>query len=159
MSDINKCADCGRFKPWDELQGCAGDSDDLGHYEYWFECVDCISGNDLREFTKKKIEKISALQAELKLKDEKLSELTHGLPIEKAKEGRKWVLAKFKDDLSHVTFAEQFEGRWMVIRHGGFAEDGYDFGWGFVGHGGFSDECFEKLLSLPSQNSQTQEGS
>ncbi len=94
------------------------------------------------------------------LKDQqKLSELTHGIPIEKAKEGRKWVLAKFKDDLSHVTFAEQFEGRWMVIRHGGFAEDGYDFGWGFVGHGGFSDECFEKILTLPSQNSQTQEGS
>lgn len=102
---------------------------------------------------------ITYLKAELELKDEKLSEYENGIPIEKAKEGRKWILAKFKDDLSHVTFAEQFEGRWMVIRHGGFAEDGYDFGWGFVGHGGFSDECFEKLLSLPSQNSQTQEGS
>lgn len=101
-------------------------------------------------------EEVVSLEIKLRTSEAKLSEHEKGLPIEKAKEGRKWVLAKFKDDLSHVTFAEQFEGRWMVIRHGGFGDDGYDFGWGFVGHGGFSDECFEKLLPLPSQ---TKEGS
>lgn len=85
MPEINKCAQCGKFKPWNDLQSCAGDSDDLGNYEHWFECTDCMSGNDLREFAKKKIEKISALKSELKLKDEKLSEYENGISIENAK--------------------------------------------------------------------------
>lgn len=98
----------------------------------------------------KKLEGLSKLSEENEKLEAQLSEFQKGIPIEKAKEGRQWVLAKFKDDLSHVTFAEQFEGRWVVVRHGGFAEDGYYFGWGFVGQGGFSDECFEKFIPLPT---------
>lgn len=42
MPDINKCVLCGKFKSWEKLQSCAGDSDDLGGYEHWFECSDCL---------------------------------------------------------------------------------------------------------------------
>lgn len=38
---INQCALCGKFKKWKDLVSEYGDSDDLGNYEEWFECVDC----------------------------------------------------------------------------------------------------------------------
>ena len=86
MSETNKCNECGKFKPWEELTSCAGDSDEIGNYDHWFECVDCMRGIDLIDFTKRKINKIAELKAELKQKDEKLSEFIEGIPIEKAKE-------------------------------------------------------------------------
>ena len=39
--DLNKCNLCGRFKSWKDLASCAGDSDDVGNFDEWFECRTC----------------------------------------------------------------------------------------------------------------------
>ena len=38
---LNQCNECGKFKPYDQLQYQAGDSDDVGNYDEWFVCKDC----------------------------------------------------------------------------------------------------------------------
>jgi len=42
----NRCNECGQFKSWKDLHSMAGDSDDLGNYESWFECINCMSNSD-----------------------------------------------------------------------------------------------------------------
>ncbi len=41
---MNKCAGCGKFKPWDQLHSMAGEND-----EVWFECLSCMSPADLAD--------------------------------------------------------------------------------------------------------------
>ena len=36
------------FKKWDDLHSDAGDSDDLGNYETWFECNKCMPRNEIQ---------------------------------------------------------------------------------------------------------------
>ena len=38
---INKCNDCGKFRARDDLVYRAGDCDDAGAFDEWFECRCC----------------------------------------------------------------------------------------------------------------------
>ena len=114
MSEVNKCNECGKFKPWGELTSCAGDSDDLGHYEHWFECIDCMCGNDLREFAKKKIEEITALKARIK----ELEAQQEWKDIKDAKKSRTPILLGW--------WANDYTGKTVWVEDHGFWNFKYD---------------------------------
>lgn len=63
------------------------------------------------------------------------------------------ILAVFRDGLESISLEHmRWNGRQVVIRHGGVAEDRFDYGWSFaapVGHTGFPDGWFAGWMSLP----------
>ena len=72
-------------------------------------------------------------------------------PIEEAKKDGTPILARIKDCLGREDL-ERWQGLYVVIRHPGLADDGFDIGWNVaapVGHGGFPDEWFDGFRPLP----------
>ncbi len=83
--------------------------------------------------------KIEALRSELRLKDEKLSELTHGIPIEKANKNKKYLtfdIYGVPRICSFIDLCWQYDVGDMIVPF----------------------DSAHRLYPLPSQNSQTQEG-
>lgn len=71
-------------------------------------------------------------------------------PIEEAPKDGTPILAKIKDRLDREDL-ERWQGRYVVIRHPGVADDDFDFGWNMaapVGHGGFPDKWFDGFCPL-----------
>lgn len=109
------------------------------------KCIDeLMQNNRLLE------NEVATLKAELKLKDEKLSELTHGIPIEKAKtdgtvynwhDGKSWRYVWYQlDGWTDGTFTKVSEDTFFTRQQ--------------------LNMFRPKIVHpLPSQNSQTQEGS
>lgn len=83
-------------------------------------------------------------------------------PMTEARKDGTSVLGKLRSDL--VSFTCQFEnwnikgmaGRWVVVRHPGLADDGFDVGWnlaGPFGNGGWPDDWFDGFTPLPDDKS------
>lgn len=79
-------------------------------------------------------------------------------PMSEAKKDRSPVLAKLREDLAeHTGRADVYvAGLWVVVRHPGVADDGFDTGWslaGPFGYGGLPDDWFSGFVPLPDDNS------
>jgi hypothetical protein len=66
------------------------------------------------------------------------------------------VLARFRQDFADLASVrrelDRLAGLWVVVRHTGVHEDGWDPGWnlaGPFGYGGLPDEWFSGWMSLP----------
>lgn len=73
-------------------------------------------------------------------------------PIETAEKNGSPILAKIRDKLDRKDM-ERWQGLYVVIRHPGLTEDGFDVGWNMaapVGQGGFPDEWFDGWMPLPT---------
>lgn len=85
---------------------------------------------------------------------EYLASLNSMRPITTAKKDGTAILAKIKDRLDREDL-ERWQGLYVVIRHPGLDDDGFDIGWNMaapVGCGGFPDEWFDGWAPLPSAN-------
>lgn len=72
-------------------------------------------------------------------------------PIEEAKKDGTPILARIKPSLDREDL-KWWQGLYVVIRHPGLSDDGFDIGWNIaapVGHGGFPDEWFDGFRPLP----------
>ncbi len=72
-------------------------------------------------------------------------------PIEEAKKDGTPILARIKTDFGREDM-KRWQGLYVVIRHPGLADDGFDVGWNMaapVGHGGFPDKWFDGFRPLP----------
>ena len=67
------------------------------------------------------------------------------------------VLARLRKDLATVRDDfDRLAGRWIVVRHAGVKQDGWDDGWslaGPFGYGGLPDEWFIGWQELPADES------
>lgn len=74
-------------------------------------------------------------------------------PMSEAKKDGQPILAAFRRDIeTRSERAKHLAGRFVVIRHPGVADDGFDMGWNLAGpwgHGGFPDDWFAGWQELP----------
>lgn len=74
-------------------------------------------------------------------------------PMYTAPRDRTPILVRFKDKLAHIRpDLKNWEGRYCVVSHPGWAVDGFDVGWGIaapVGYGGIPDEWLAGWMHLP----------
>lgn len=102
---------------------------------------------------------LDALLSSLAARDDEIARLRGDgwREIASAKKNGTPILAKFYDDIyprlePKRPDLERWNGRHVVIRHSGLADDGFDIGWSMnapVGHGGFPDEWIEGWRPLP----------
>jgi hypothetical protein len=77
-------------------------------------------------------------------------------PMSEAVKDGSSVLARLRPDLAEYVpekcWCHDVAGLWVVVRHPGLADDGFDLGWnlaGPFGNGGWPDDWFDGFIPLP----------